>query len=161
MGIKRTLDCRNGDRLSGRECGGKLLNNPRVSRSGPCMTRLGRREPPVLTQPPMSTVTVTNLELARLTFMAPGGRAQRGWLYEGLQSPVPAWQRTLVPFIRTLSWRQQAAFAERVPEAGTVRVEASQDVTVDTVPARAEQGTVESTVAASAEQGLNQTQTES
>ncbi|GFN95355.1 hypothetical protein PoB_002186100 [Plakobranchus ocellatus] len=50
--------------------------------------------------------------------------------------------------------RQQTAFAEWVPEAGIVTVEASQGVAVNTVPARARQGVVASTVASSAEQRL-------
>ncbi|GFN98336.1 hypothetical protein PoB_002484200 [Plakobranchus ocellatus] len=62
--------------------------------------------------------------------------------------------RTLVPLVRRLSWRQEAAFAEWVPEAGTVTADASQGVTVNTVSARAEQGAGASTVAASTEQGL-------
>ncbi|GFO14267.1 hypothetical protein PoB_004077200 [Plakobranchus ocellatus] len=61
--------------------------------------------------------------------------------------------RTLVTLVCRLSWMQLAAFAEWVPEAGTVTAEASQGVTVDTVSARAEQGAVASTVAASVEQG--------
>ncbi|GFO13755.1 nucleosome-remodeling factor subunit nurf301 [Plakobranchus ocellatus] len=76
---------------------------------------------------------------------------------EGRSPALLLFWRTLVPLVRRLSWRQQAAFAEWVPEAGTVTAEASQGVAVNTVSARAGQGAVASTVAASAAQGLEVT----
>ncbi|GFO21465.1 hypothetical protein PoB_004797000 [Plakobranchus ocellatus] len=60
----------------------------------------------------------------------------RDWV-KGRSPALLLYWRTLVPLVRMLSWRQQAAFAGWVPEAGTVTMEVSQGVTVNTVSARA------------------------